>query len=100
MELFRDLGEIWSAILCLEWLAPTYARAQPRLAARLLSAADAWREEVGLPRPPAEVGRFDREVSAVRDALGEEAFVAVWAAGRLLSPMQAIAQALENAGVD
>lgn len=100
MALFRDLGEIWSAILCLEWLAATLTHHQPQSAVRLLAAADAWREEVGLPRPPAEVGRFDREVAAVRDALGEEAFAAVWAAGSLLTPKQAIAEALANAGVD
>jgi predicted ATPase/DNA-binding XRE family transcriptional regulator len=100
MALFRELGEIWSAILCLEYLAATLTRTQPPVAARLLAAATAWRDTAGLPLPPVESPRYARDVAAVEGALGDEAFAAVWAAGRLLTPKQAIAEALANADVD
>jgi hypothetical protein len=38
----------------------------------------------------------DRQVAAVREALGEEAFAAAWAAGQAMTPEEAIATALEG----
>jgi hypothetical protein len=63
-------------------------------AARLCGAAAALREAIGAPLSAAERTDFDRTVAAVRAALGEEAFAAVWACGQALPLEQAIAEAL------
>jgi hypothetical protein len=41
---------------------------------------------------------YDAIRNALREALGEQAFAAMWAAGRALSLDQAIAYALKEAG--
>ena len=94
LSLLRDLGEAWSLLLCLERLAATDASHEHQWAARLLAAAEAWRSAVGLPRPQAEESRHKSAVDAVRDALGQDAFMAAWNDGSSLSPEQAIAMAL------
>jgi hypothetical protein len=68
---------------------------QPERAARLFGATDVLRAALGLPVRPADRRRYDRDVSAVRAALGAETFAAAWAAGRALSLEQAIAEATE-----
>lgn len=94
LSLLRDLGEAWSLLLCLERLAATGASHEQQWAVRLLAAAEAWRRAVGLPRPQAEESRHKSAVDAVRDALGQDAFMAAWNDGSSLSPDQAIAMAL------
>ncbi|HEX5504123.1 MAG TPA: helix-turn-helix domain-containing protein [Thermomicrobiales bacterium] len=64
---------------------------RPALAARLLGAAAAWRDRQATPLRADERGPFDREVAALRAALGSGALAAAWAAGRALSPEQALA---------
>jgi hypothetical protein len=71
------------------------AQGQPARAARLFGATDALRAALGLPVRPADRRHYDRDVSAVRAALGAETFAAAWAAGRALSLEQAIAEATE-----
>jgi hypothetical protein len=60
----------------------------------LWGAAQALREEVGCPLPLNELEKYDRCVTAAREALGEEAFAAAWAEGRVMPMEQAIAIAL------
>jgi tetratricopeptide (TPR) repeat protein len=90
-----DLRETWSALLCLERLAVTSGRGHPQAAARLFGAAAAWRDAVGLRRPPVEKERYEQAVTVVRDVLGADAFAAVWAAGQSLTPEQAVAEVLD-----
>jgi hypothetical protein len=71
------------------------AQGQPARAARLFGATDALRGALGIPVRPADRRRYDRDVSAVRAALGDETFAAAWAAGRALSLEQAIAEATD-----
>jgi tetratricopeptide (TPR) repeat protein len=68
-------------------------------AARLLGAAAALREEIGLPRTPAEEEAHAGRVAAVRAALGEAAFAAAWDEGWAMSLGQAVESALEGAAV-
>jgi hypothetical protein len=91
-----DLGDIWTAILCLERLATLRIPDDPQSAARLVAAAAAWRDAVGLPRPPVEKVRCERAIAAVRAALGDDAFAVAWADGQSLTPPQAIAEALQS----
>ena len=69
---------------------------QAERAARLLGAAEAQRDRLGLRYRVREdhVAR-ERAVAAARAALGEAAFATAWAAGRTLSPGQAVAEAHE-----
>ena len=72
------------------------AQGKPERAARLFGAAEALREAAGAPMPPIERGDYEREVTDVLDALGEDTFTAAWAAGRAMPLEQAIAYALQG----
>jgi non-specific serine/threonine protein kinase len=67
-------------------------------ASRLLGAAEALRESLGVGLAPAEQATHDETVAAVRQALGEERFSAAWRQGRELALDEAIAYALEEEG--
>jgi predicted ATPase/class 3 adenylate cyclase len=97
LALFRELGLKQGIAKDLEGLAAVaVAQAQPERAARLFGVAEALRAAIGAPLPPAEHAEHERFHSAGRAALGEEAFAAAWAAGRVLSLEQAVAYALEQ----
>jgi non-specific serine/threonine protein kinase len=67
---------------------------QAERAARLLGAARAQRDRLGLRyRVREDQVALEHAVAAARAALGEHAFAAAWAAGRTLSPGQAVAAA-------
>jgi DNA-binding CsgD family transcriptional regulator/tetratricopeptide (TPR) repeat protein len=69
---------------------------QAERAARLLGAARAQRDRLGLRyRVREDQVALEHAVVAARTALGEEAFAATWAAGRTLSPGQAVSEAQE-----
>jgi non-specific serine/threonine protein kinase len=64
-------------------------------AARLAGAETVRREAIGTPvTPPAELERYERDVAAARDAMGEGPFAAALAAGQELPLEQAVAEAL------
>jgi tetratricopeptide (TPR) repeat protein len=69
---------------CLEGLAATVSRSPTELeqAARLLGTANALRETAEAPAPPAELQRYEREVTSLREGLGEDAFGRAWEEGR------------------
>jgi hypothetical protein len=70
------------------------AAGQTERAARLLGADEALREAHTIPIWPDAGELCDRLVVTARAALGDETFAAAWAAGRILSLEQAIAEAL------
>jgi hypothetical protein len=72
------------------------ATGRAELAARLLGAAEALREELGLPLSPADSPAVEATAAAARAALGDEAFEAARAEGRALPLEQAIAEALAS----
>jgi tetratricopeptide (TPR) repeat protein len=65
-------------------------------AARLWSAAEALREEIGSPMPPSERVEYDRQLREARAAVGEAGFAAAWAEGRALTLEEAISRALDE----
>ena len=82
---------------CFEGLAAVLAFTQrPEEAARLLGAAEALRESLGVGLAPAEQTTHDETVDAVRGSLAEERFVAAWLQGKELPLDDAIAYALEG----
>ncbi len=69
-------------------------RPDPVRAARLSGAAAARRERLGLPRPQGEREAWARCLAEVRGRLGEDAFEALYQAGRALPLDQAVTEAL------
>ena len=69
---------------------------QAKRAAQLLGAGERLREASGCPIAPADRGAYDAHVTAVRTALGEEAFARAWAEGRAMALEEAIRFALET----
>ena len=59
-------------------------------AVRLWGSAEALREALGAPLQPIERADYDHAVAAVRDHLGESAFVAAWAQGRTMTAEQVL----------
>jgi predicted ATPase/class 3 adenylate cyclase/DNA-binding CsgD family transcriptional regulator len=77
---------------CLEDLAAVVAaQGDPVWAARLWGAAETLREVMGTPIFPVYRADYERLVAAARTQLGEQAFAAVWAEGRMMTPEQALA---------
>lgn len=80
---------------CLAGLAKLFlGRGQPRLAAQLLGAADNFDRADGAVLPPARQGDLEHVAAATAAMMTPDAFAAAWAAGRALSPEQAVALAL------
>jgi predicted ATPase/class 3 adenylate cyclase len=71
------------------------ARRRPERATRLLGAAAGVLGELpSAPLPPSLTARRERVAIEARQALGEEAWIALYAAGKALSREEAVAQAL------
>jgi len=86
LELARRYGFTYDAVICLEGMARVAAvQGRPERAARLLGASAAIREGRGAPLSPIVRADHDHASNAARDALGEEAFTAAWAAGHAMS---------------
>ena len=82
---------------CFEGLAAVLAfTKRPEEAARLLGAAEALRESLGVGLAPAEQTTHDETVEAVRAALAEDRFATAWRHGRELPLDDAVAYALEG----
>lgn len=73
------------------------AQGRPRQAARLYAVVDKLVEtDIKNIIYPEDREEFRRDVDAVRGQLGEASFTAAWAEGRVMSPKEAIAYALEE----
>ncbi len=70
---------------------------QAERAARLLGAARAQRDRLGLRyRVREDQEALEHAMAAARASLGEHAFATAWAAGRTLSPSQAVSEAQDS----
>jgi predicted ATPase/transcriptional regulator with XRE-family HTH domain len=97
IPLFQSVGVLWPVAYMLDGLAGI-ARAweQRERAVRLYGAAAALHDALGGAPITDRLAARDRDVSALRSALGEETFAAAWAAGQALPLDQAIAEALQT----
>jgi non-specific serine/threonine protein kinase len=85
LRLFHELENQQGVAFCLETLGEVAAAAdQPARAARLLGAAEALRDTLGVPIPPAEQQDYDRAVVAARAGLTPEVFQKAWTRGRTI----------------
>jgi hypothetical protein len=95
LGLFQELESRLGIACFLEGMAEVVgSEEQPARVARLFGAATPLRGDI----PPTLDERiaYDRLLAAARAQLGEEAFAAAWAAGRAMTPEQAIAEALDR----
>jgi predicted ATPase/DNA-binding CsgD family transcriptional regulator len=96
LALHWDNGERGHTARCLNGLGIVAALAdQPERAAHLCGAAEAMRETIGAPVPRYR-GQHEHAMGLARDTLGEQAFAAAWAAGRSLSIVDAVRNALSG----
>jgi hypothetical protein len=72
------------------------AQGRAERAARLFGAAEALRETIGAPLPPAELAVYGRRREILLAALGETGFAAAWNEGRALPMEQAAGLALQG----
>jgi predicted ATPase/class 3 adenylate cyclase len=98
LRIDRMLANRRRAAGCLDGLAEVALVAgEPERAARLLGAASGVRGVLPpLPLPPALTAKHERVLLDVRQALGEDAWAAAYAAGQALTLEQAIAEAREE----
>ncbi|MGH2616151.1 MAG: ATP-binding protein, partial [Thermomicrobiales bacterium] len=91
----RRLGERRLLAECLRGLARIAAATQqPERAARLAGAEDALREAIGTALSPLPEGeRYKRDLDALRNVLGAEAFTVAWREGRALPLEDALDEA-------
>ncbi|SRR5216683_724685 len=91
LDLAREVGDKVLIASGLEGLAGVVAtQGEPVWATRLWGAATVLRETIGAPMPPIEHANYERATAAVRMHLGEKAFAAAWAEGRMLTPEQVL----------
>ncbi len=99
--LARQLGDKATVTDIVEGLAEV-ARGQGDMgrAARLFAGVEALRAATGDPLSPAERARYDRNVAAVRAALGEPCFATLWRDGQAMPPEDIIAYACDRGEPD
>jgi predicted ATPase len=100
IALCAEVGQVELVAYGLMGLAVVTAREQPQRAVRLFGAAEMLREAGGVAIWPARRTLYDHSLNLARDALGQTAFDAEWAAGRSMSRWEAIAEALEEPAVE
>lgn len=93
LQALRDKTGVFFGLLGMAGVA---ARGRADRAARLLGAAEALREAIGLSLAPLVTIRYDLEgyTAAARGALGEAAFDAAFSEGRAMAPERAVQYAL------
>jgi len=87
----RVMGDNLCIAFSLEGLADVAGvQGDPAWAARLWGAAEALREARGTPLQPVYSTDYEQSVATARTRLGEKAFVAAWAEGRMMTPEQVL----------
>jgi len=99
LTLSRAAGNKRAIIMCLVGLAGIGVQRELASGSRLLGAAESLRRQLGVPLPAMYHEEYERTVSALRAALGEEAFAVAWAEGQAMTLDQAVEFALDVDGV-
>jgi hypothetical protein len=97
LRLRREQGDALTTACSLEDFAGLAGRQEQwERAVRLLGAAEALCETLGRTLPAAVAAEYERTMEAAHAALSEEAFAAIWEAGRAMTVEQAVAYALKQ----
>jgi len=84
-------GDYWSSANVLERLANlTHKQGNSKRAAILSGTAETLREEVGMPMQEFELKAYENDLAAIRENLGEQAFIQAWTRGREMTLEQAV----------
>jgi non-specific serine/threonine protein kinase len=95
VRILREVSDKRPIAECLEGMANVACmQGQAERAARLYGAAATLRAAIGAPMSPSERPVYDRMFAAVRNALGDQALSAYFAAGEIMGLEQAIEYAL------
>ena len=82
LRVHHQLGDRWRITSVLEEIAGSaLARTDAKLAVALLACADATREQLGTPLPPAEAPDRDAALDRLRRRLSADAFATAWSQG-------------------
>jgi tetratricopeptide (TPR) repeat protein len=88
LQLVRDWIDMVRALEGLAWAVAAVDNYEN--AAQLLGFLAAYRERGGMVLPPVDQAHHERALSSAREALGQEAFAAAWAAGEALTLEEAV----------
>jgi predicted ATPase/ATP/maltotriose-dependent transcriptional regulator MalT len=89
LEVAWELERKWDTAAYLEGLAAVAAvQEEPVRAVWFMSAAQAQREAIGTPLQSLLQAMHEFTMASVRTQLGEQAFAAAWAQGRMMTPEQ------------
>jgi predicted ATPase len=98
-RIFRDLGDPWATAVNLCRFARALAiEARAGTAVRLLAASEALHEEIGRGVQAWLVKMNEETLAIIHQRLNDSAFAEAWERGRALSPDEAVALALGEAG--
>jgi hypothetical protein len=99
LEIRRDLGDRRGIAESMESFASLLAaEADPVRAVQLLAAADVLRERIHAPVAAARREELDRQIDALRDALGDTAFREEWSRARVADPDPLLDEVLTQSG--
>jgi len=96
LALLLTLGDREGPAWALELMGDALAATDPEGSARLLGAAEALREQLGISLVDTEIDPHERAIERLGSPLAEGALATVWTAGRCLSLPDAIAFALDR----
>ena len=82
LAIWRDLSDEWGLAYALEGFALLFAARSPARAVRLVAAATAARERVGIRPLPGRETNLQAMLRACARSLGDEPDAAAWSAGR------------------
>jgi predicted ATPase/DNA-binding SARP family transcriptional activator/DNA-binding CsgD family transcriptional regulator len=92
---YQDLGHTYGQISCLSGIAGAATLSgHPAQAARLFGAVHALREQNNVTADAADRIQLQRYLESLRSTLGEDVFLRVWEAGRVLTLEKATVEAL------
>jgi predicted ATPase len=91
----KEIGSHWDLADLLELMGSVLdGLGSSEEAARVFGAAEALRELLGAPVPPAELESYEKRIASVKGHLEPESFTAAWAEGRTLDVEQAVDRVL------
>jgi hypothetical protein len=99
LAIWRRLSDVWGLAYAVEGFAMLDGPRSPERAVRLIAAATAARQRVGIRGPlPGREANLQATLHACAAALGDEAYAAAWSAGSGTGLDTAIEEALRGGG--